>query len=285
MRVLHFTERFSPISETFIYDYINELEQQGVDNHVATLRRSNVEERPFSKVTEVEWPSRWNPRRLWRFGRCLTEEHDVEKSKLLSAWPHVRNHLEDISRQVEPDVIHAHFGPAGVIAGSASEAMKIPLVFTFYGHDVSSLPKKAFWRKQYAALWRQVDTVTVLSEEMRNAARQLGCPDDKLTVVHLSRDLEQFPFRPPGSQVRQVLFVGRLVPKKAPLDAIRAIQRANEQGASLTLVMVGDGPLRDEVYQYVEENDLSGKVALHGQLSNAKVADFMQKADALNQLL
>jgi hypothetical protein len=50
MRVLHFVESFSPTSETFIYDYVTELERQAFDNHVLTFRRLNEDDRLFLNV-------------------------------------------------------------------------------------------------------------------------------------------------------------------------------------------------------------------------------------------
>jgi colanic acid/amylovoran biosynthesis glycosyltransferase len=85
----------------------------------------------------------------------------------------------------------------------------------------------------------------------------------------------------PKRKVQSVLFVGRLVPKKAPLDAVQGLKRANEWGAGLSLNFVGEGPLREELEQYVCENDLSDQVTVHGQLPNEEVATRMQAADAL----
>ena len=44
-----------------------------------------------------------------------------------------------------------------------------------------------------------------------------------------------------------VIFSGKLVPKKRPLDAVHAIAHS---GMALNLVMLGDGPLREEVRRY-----------------------------------
>jgi glycosyltransferase involved in cell wall biosynthesis len=276
MRVLHFAESFSLLSETFIYDYVTELERQGVDNHVVTLNRQNEEARPFPKVYEVDAPGRWHPLRLWHRLRLRNEQ----KPSRVSFWPQLRNRIADVASTVRPDVIHAHFGPAGVIVAPVAERLGIPLVVTFYGYDVSSLPKETFWEEKYDDLWPRVDGVTVLSEEMRERVVRFGCPSDRIEVVHLSRDLKEFSFRPPTRPVERVLFVGRLVPKKAPLDAIQAVQQANEQGADLTLDMVGDGPLLEKARRYVKEHDLSDTITIHGRLPNAEVAEHMRTADA-----
>jgi glycosyltransferase involved in cell wall biosynthesis len=191
----------------------------------------------------------------------------------------MRERLEAAIQEIEPDVIHAHFGPQGVRIAPVARSLGIPLVVTFYGSDLSAKTENEFWVEKYRELWPQADAVTVLSDEMKGRAEELGCPSSKLRVVHLCRDLEEFSFRPPNDPVQNILFVGRLVPKKAPLDAVRAVQLANERGADLHLDIIGEGPLRESVSEYVEKEGLN-EVALHGRIPSTEVVDHMQAADA-----
>lgn len=276
MNVLHFCKSFSLLSETFIYDYVTELDRQGEDNHVVTFRRVNEDSRPFPKVTVVDRPSRWHPRRLWN--RVLVPMGLRKKGT--SFWPQIRDRLESAVRQVSPDVIHAHFGPAGVLVAPVAQRLGIPLIATFYGYDISELVEERFWRECYSRLWSRIECATVLSDEMKQAAIELGAPDEKLRVVHLSRDLKKFPFCAPCRKVRKVLFVGRLVEKKAPQDAVEALQLANEKGAELELDVVGDGALRTQVQTLVDERGVGADVTLHGRVPNERVADLMNEADA-----
>lgn len=276
MNVLHFCKSFSLLSETFIYDYITELERQGEDNHVVTFRRANEESRPFPKVTIVDRPSRWHPRRLWN--RALVPIGLRRKGT--SFWPQIRDRLEAAARQIGPKVIHAHFGPAGVLVAPVAQRLDVPLIVTFYGYDISELVEERFWREGYSRLWARMEYATVLSEEMKQAARELGVPDEKLRIVHLSRNLEKFPFRAPSRKVRKVLFVGRLVGKKAPMDAIEAVHLANDRGAELELHLVGDGELRPQVKAFLEEREVKADIILHGQVPNQRVTDLMHEADA-----
>ncbi len=277
MRVLHFIKSFSTVSETFIYDRIVELEQQGVDNHVVTFNRRNEEVRPFPKVHVVERPGRWNPRRLWY--RALVPFGIGHALK--TEWPQIRERLEKKVRRIEPDSIHAHFGPAAVFVAPVARRYGVPLIVSLYGYDISALPKNPFWMECYQnQLWDRANVVTVLSEEMRASAEEIGCPPEQLEVVHLSRDLGNFPFRPPDGPVRSILFVGRLVPKKAPLDAVRVVEEANRTEPGLSLEIVGDGPCRKKVEEYVEEHSLQDTVAIHGHLPNEAVSEKMQAADA-----
>jgi glycosyltransferase involved in cell wall biosynthesis len=140
-------------------------------------------------------------------------------------------------------------------------------------------PSDDFWAEKYQALWPRTDAVTVLSEDMKEKAQHAGCPASKISIVHLSRDLGNFLFEPPQRSAEKVLFVGRMVAKKAPLDALEAVRLANAAGGSFHLDMVGDGPLQEEVERYVGEHGL-GTVSIHGRVSSAEVAHYMREADA-----
>jgi glycosyltransferase involved in cell wall biosynthesis len=129
-------------------------------------------------------------------------------------------------------------------------------------------------------MWPRADVVTVLSEDMKEAAVDLGCPEEKIRIVRLSRDLEQFPFETLTREVQRLLFVGRLTPKKAPFDALRALKQANSEGAGLQLHIIGDGELREEVERYVEKQGLHDDVVLYGREPSERVTEHMQAADA-----
>lgn len=277
MRIIHYRQTFSKLSETFLYEYLTELERQGVDCRVLTHERRNAEARPFRDVTQVNQPGKWHPRRLAYgllaragIGGSIQDSYRRERQRRLAA----------VGRQIRPDVIHAHFGREGVRIAPVAKRLGCPLVVTFYGFDISSLPKKDGWSEAYLNMWPQVDAVTVLSEEMKQAAVDLGCPEEKIHIVRLSRDLEQFPFEAPTREVRRLLFVGRLTPKKAPLDALRALEQVSNEGADLQLHIVGDGELRDEVERYVEKQGLHDDVVIHGREPSGKVTEHMQAADA-----
>jgi len=276
MNVLHYRQTFSKLSETFVYEYITGLERQGTDNCVVTHERRNSKARPFQDVYEIGRPGRWHPHRV--FYRLLVPFG--VGTRRTSEWPEIRRRLKMTAREVDPDVVHAHFGREGVVIGPVTESLGVPLVVTFYGFDISSLPEKDFWAQAYEKLWGQVAAVTVLSERMKAEAKQLGCPEDKLSIVPLSRRLDQLPYRRPSGRVQNVLFVGRLTPKKAPLDAIRAVEQANTDGASLTLDVLGDGPCRGEAEKDIQENSLSENITLHGAVPNERVIEHMREADA-----
>jgi glycosyltransferase involved in cell wall biosynthesis len=159
--------------------------------------------------------------------------------------------------------------------------MRVPLVATFYGYDISRLAREAEWQRRYRAVWPGVSAVTVLSNDMRMRVMQLGCPSSLINVVHLSRELEVLPYRRPTRQVARFISVGRLVEKKGHLDAVDALGRAIGRGIDATLDIVGTGPLRPAIEQRIRDLQLEARIRLHGAMANSEVLQLMSEADAL----
>jgi colanic acid/amylovoran biosynthesis glycosyltransferase len=239
MRVLHYCRTFSNLSETFIYGQITELERQGVDNHVVAHWRKNESERPFDKVSNVPWPSDWNPRRI---GYRLLELIGARTNRT-SYWTLVRPQFREEIARVEPNVVHAHFGRAGAAIASVAASSGVPLVTTFYGYDLSRLPKQKRWRDAYKRLFRNGARFLVEGGHMRDQLVELGCPPEKVAVQRLGVDTGDIPFTPrhrDEDEPLRVLVAGRFTEKKGMPYALRAFARFLEEGGEGTLTLVGD---------------------------------------------
>jgi glycosyltransferase involved in cell wall biosynthesis len=75
------------------------------------------------------------------------------------------------------------------------------------------------------------------------------------------------------------LFAGKFIEKKRPLDFVKAIVRAQQSGASLQGLMVGDGPLRPLCESYAAANQ--GNIRFAGFLNQSEIAQAYVAADAL----
>jgi glycosyltransferase involved in cell wall biosynthesis len=275
MRVLHFAKTFSPLSETFIYDYVTELEKQGLDNHVLTFRRENEESRPFPNVDVVEGPGRWNLKRLTH--RLFVGFND--RDPRTSAWPQIRERLGSAIRRVEPNVVHAHFGPAGILIAPLTEKLDIPLVVSLHGFDAFKLPSEPFWSKKYPLLFERADCITVVSNVMAEHVTQIGAPADKVAVVRVGKRMKDYPYSAPTSPVRQWFSVGRLVEKKGFKDCISAFRQLNNTFPDTTLDIIGDGPRRGALQREIKSAGLSESVRLLGERPHREVKRRMASAD------
>lgn len=278
--------RFSPLSETFIYDYVTELERRGVDNHVVTLNLQNRGSRPFPKVYRIDFPSHRNPLRLWHLLRLRNER----RPSWVSFWPQLRTRIEGVATSLRPDVIHAHFGPAGVLIAPVAERLGIPLTITLYGHDVSRLARQKFWTEKYPSAFEKASLLVGISSHICKRVWDLGGAPEKITKWHLGVDLSQFAYRPADEsfdgQTVRCLHVGRLVEKKSPLDLVRAFKCAVdgvESALGLHLKIVGDGPLRERLEQEVASLGLENHTSVLGAVPHHQIPRLLAEANIYTQ--
>jgi len=287
MKVVKFCNSFSVLSETFIYDTVKELERQGHDCHVLMMDRINEEERPHDKVHLVQMPGRWNLPRLWhRALATLGISGDVDTHK----WPVFRSRLWRTLRQINPDMVHAHFGPMGVIVAPAAVALGIPLVVTFHGYDISILPQKKKVRQQYRDLFSKADVLIGVSDHNSSRLRELGAPERKVRTVHNGSRLDRFQYSNPidrfDGQTVRLLHVGRLAEKKGPVELINAFSLASgtvNGRTNLQLTIAGDGPLRETMLGRIEELNLEGKIDYVGGVPHEEVRRLMQQSHLYTQ--
>ena len=99
MKVLHYVGVFSEPSETFIYDLVTSLESNNVENYVLSHKRLLEIERPFERV------------------KVIKENINIFKKiyhRLFHRWSIATEKALMFINELQPDVIHAHFGPNGL---------------------------------------------------------------------------------------------------------------------------------------------------------------------------
>ncbi len=195
--------------------------------------------------------------------------------------------LERRLRPFAPRLVHAHFGPDGLLALPLASALGVPLVTTLHGYDVSLsrarlLSSGSLSWIRYALLRRRLAARGALflavSEALRDRALAVGFPSERTIVHHVGIDLDRF--RPGAEPVEPglILHVGRLVEKKGTgllLDALAEIRRA---GRAARLVVIGDGPLRARLIAKTEALGIGDDVTFLGSRPSSEVAQWMQRA-------
>jgi len=281
-KILVFTNSIGVRTHTFIYDSVEALRKSNVDVGVVTVKRINGEVRPFENVVEIGKPSKWHPRRL--ASRLLAEFGYGEA--LTSDWHIIRNRLCHVIGRLKPDVIHAHFGPAGVLIAPVADEFNIPLVTTFHGYDISVLPQRAVWKRLYSPLFETASRLIGVSSHVASQLKAIGgVSEAKVKIVHNGVDLSRFAYsncerETPHDRQVKCLFVGRLVEKKDPLGLLEAFSIARQKTKKdLHLTVIGNGPLKDEVETMIEREKMGEYVALCDGISHSEVASIMSRSD------
>jgi glycosyltransferase involved in cell wall biosynthesis len=134
----------------------------------------------------------------------------------------------------DADVVHAHWLPSGV----AALATEKPFVLQLWGTDVELARRMPTLARPVVERAR---VVICASSALAGSARELGARDVRVIPsgvdIPADDDDDEDEARPP-----HVLYVGRLSPEKGILEL-------KDAADGLPLVVVGDGPLRDDVPQ------------------------------------
>jgi glycosyltransferase involved in cell wall biosynthesis len=166
------------------------------------------------------------------------------------------------ARTAPPDLIHAHFAPDGAAALPLAEALKVPLLVTLHGYDVTVRDEQLrrtlagrLYLLRRSRLWERASLFICVSEFIREQALRAGFPSRKLRVHYIGIDRQVF--RPAEAPVgKLVLFIGRLVTKKGCIHLLRAMRRVQDLEPLARLVVVGDGPLRPSLERAAQDLQL-----------------------------
>lgn len=152
----------------------------------------------------------------------------------------------------KPNLVHAHYGPAGYNFLRLKKLFNFPLITSFYGYDLSMLPyKSSEWKVRYRKLFQQGDHFLVEGSYMKKCLIELGCSKEKITVQHLGIDLDQVRFAPRRSvrnRETRILVAGSFREKKGISYAVEAFGKVREKHKSLRMTIIGDstGAPREE---------------------------------------
>lgn len=221
---------------------------------VMTQKTENLEHFPFERVHD------------FTSARSGLGAFAYNASKyLLGRYP--AGPYSETARREEIVLCHAHTGWEGARTVHLRRVLGIPHITSFYGRDASVLPRKAYWRSLYKRLFREGDLFLAEGSHMGEVLVRIGCPREKIRVVHLGVDLSGIPF-----EVRKPCVDGKIVgliaaslrEKKGIPYALEAVARVVERWPALRIRVVGDGPMRREIEERVGRVDLAGKVELLG---------------------
>ena len=155
-------------------------------------------------------------------------------------------------RALRPALLHAHFEWGGKDALPLARALRVPLLVTCHGKDVTDrLEESSGWlgRRLHGSRRRRLQTegrlFLAVSDFIHRQMLARGYPPERTVRHYIGVDTEKFaPFPGPDRREPLVVFIGRLVEKKGCEYLIRAMAEAAPDLPEVELVVIGDGPLR-----------------------------------------
>lgn len=206
--------------------------------------------------------------------------------------------LRQVIEEREIDIIHAHWAiPMGFVAGLVKAVTGRPLVITMHGRDVYVKPKDGYivptlwYVKPFLRFaFHQADRLVAVSQDCYLHAQLAGAPSRKIQVIYNGTDLGRFfPSKKGVMEIRQrygispsaklVLSVRALLFRKGLDVLIHAMAHVVQIEPEAVLLLVGEGPERENLIALRDELGLQNQVVLAGHIPNSELAPYENACD------
>jgi glycosyltransferase involved in cell wall biosynthesis len=195
--------------------------------------------------------------------------------------------IESSLKRFKPDVVLAYWlYPDAYGAMLAARRAKVPLVAGARGSDIRV--RDAISKRLTRSVVRNASRLLLVSEDLgRLAVRDYGADAARLGVIPNGCDAATFHLTDRAMARRAldvpadaelVLYVGRLVAEKGLRELLDAMKRLSAVRPQLQLVMVGAGPMQNELDAHIA-NDSGIRVRMTGAQPPSVVAQWMAAAD------
>lgn len=223
-------------------------------------------------------------------GGYAVSDGDVHgiRQALYSVFPSGRL-FRDREQLSNIDLIHAHFGQDGTYAMALAAELKIPLIVTFHGGDITvGLKQKILSGKisnlrfllTVRQLKRRAHTIIAVSKFIENSLLLAGFPQEKVVQHYIGVDIDKFrPSVEFAERKRYVFCVGRHTQVKGIDTLIKAFGAIAAKHPDVNLVQIGGGELTDEYLKLVAALGLVNRVEFLGVRDHLTVRDFLQQAE------
>lgn len=207
-------------------------------------------------------------------------------SLCLSVLPHVRK----IQRSFDFDVIDSHFlYPDGFAAVLLGKLFRKPVTISARGSDVNVYKDLSLIPYLLRFALRRADRVIAVSQALATTIQGLGIAGEKMVVVPNGVDHTRF-YQEPQADARgrlglgegqTILSIGHLTANKGFDILIRALRLLQERGSDrrITLILVGEGPKRDELENLAGNLGLADWVQFVGAVPHDRLRAWYNAAD------
>ncbi|HFQ92547.1 MAG TPA: colanic acid biosynthesis glycosyltransferase WcaL [Anaerolineae bacterium] len=281
LKIAYILKMYPRFSETFIVNEILELERQGVDVTIYSLRMPD-DGRFHAKLAQVKAPVIYAP----QYPDKEPERVEAAQDYLYARFPvqYLRWHEYALSRgnpyavkrfqqacviaahlcQHPVHAMHAHFASSAArVANYIHGLIDLPYSITAHAKDIyhEDVQPKSLRKKMRDARF----TVTVSRYNQAHLQALMGEEAADIRCLYNGIDLTRFcPDTAVPRQDNLILGVGRLVEKKGFDTLIRACAILQERGVDFQCQIIGKGGLREALAGLIAELGVGERVQLAG---------------------
>lgn len=188
-----------------------------------------------------------------------------------------------LAYQLRPDVVQGQAASCGLFAVIVGRLLKIPCITYVQGGDFNESGELRRLLEVAPAI-RYADKCIATTEALAQAIqsyvrRSIDVVPHGYQPETISEAVVQLTRRWARAGTPCILFVGFLDPDKGVAHLVSAVAQLAGDWPDLTLLIVGQGPLRNELEQQAAQLGMAAKVQFLGVLPHDQVLALMRQAD------
>jgi glycosyltransferase involved in cell wall biosynthesis len=212
------------------------------------------------------------------------------------AYPFVRGTLKELHSRYHFDLIHAHYAvPSGVIALLAQRWMKVPVVLSVHGSDVTYTVHQNFMGARIVHwVFDNVDAIIANSTWTAHRIVHHGGNPERVEIIHYGGNPEETPIarmrentlvrcKQPKDATKngalKLLSIGYFEERKGHAYVLRALKELIQRGYELQYVVIGDGLQRKALEALTHKLGLARVVSFEGYKAHAEVWSYFADCD------
>lgn len=286
-------EKFPSPTESFILNEILELQKRGGELYVLVLRK----QKRYLHIPEFKnfiLPIIFLPKICFFFPLRSFLRGFLSRIVFRAVRPglHTGSLLKDLRnyqiglffarrlRTKNIDHVHAHFAFVAVdIASILSKLLGVEYSFTAHAQDIyTNLPKiqQAIGDASFTV------TCTQYNRNYLNKISNSKYADKIFTVYHgvrISKWLSNHHYHEISYSGIRMLSIARLIEKKGLIYLLKAIRLLVERDIQVTCTIIGEGPLRGYLENYMKDNGLENAVRILNFLPQEQLKTFFAQSD------
>jgi glycosyltransferase involved in cell wall biosynthesis len=187
-----------------------------------------------------------------------------------------------LAKKTDPGCLHAHWWiPTGLLGCVISRLRRLPLLVTLHGTDVGLINKNLLFAFLARWVFKHATGITVVSNFIKSQlVGKLGVPPEKIFVLPMPIDTEKiYKKKVPPSERRMILCVARLTKQKNLGTLVRAFHEVYQKHKDIELVIIGEGPEKDNLLDLIRKLDLEDSVFVYGLIRQEELNDYYNKSE------
>lgn len=296
MRILHVLDHSIPLHSGYTFRTLSILREQrklGWETFHLTSPKQGETSVPFDDVDSF---------RFYRTPVATGTLSSLPVGKELALMKQTEARLEEVAREVQPDIIHAHSPLLNAFpAIKVARKLGIPVVYEIrafwedaavdHGTTTEGSLRYRATRKLETRAIQQVDHVFTICEGLRSDIAARGIAPEKITVIPNAVDVESFDLGGiPDEALKAQLgltactvvgFIGSFYAYEGLDLLLDALPLILFQLPDVRVLLVGGGPQEDALKNQARQLGIADKVIFTGRVPHSEVQKYYDLVDVL----